>query len=117
LEINEALDGGLFVSVVPLLPLSNGLFFLHHELFEGFLERQGVSLLGDVGLGILVAWRPALLASSCQALAFRVAKARPLAMKVDYIAHRGIVIAFALLLLLELLQRAKLSSHFWSPSR
>jgi hypothetical protein len=55
-----------------------------HEL--GFLERQGAGLPGDVVLASLVAWRSALLDSSCQALAFRVANARLLGIKVDDIA-------------------------------
>jgi hypothetical protein len=55
LEINEALGGGLLVSTPPLLPLGSGLFLLGHELLEGFLQRQGAGLTGDVGLGALVA--------------------------------------------------------------
>jgi hypothetical protein len=54
-----------------------------------------------------VAWRPALpTSSSSQAYFFRVAKARPLAIKVDDIVRRGIAAAFALLLL-ELLPKGK----------
>jgi hypothetical protein len=54
LEINEALGGGLFVSTPPFLPLGSGFFLLGHELLEGFLEREGAGLPGDVGLGSLV---------------------------------------------------------------
>jgi hypothetical protein len=87
LEVNDALGGGLFVSAPPLPPLGIGLFLLGHELLDGFLERQGAGLPGDVGLGSLMSWRPALSASSCQAFALRVAYARLLGINIDDIAH------------------------------
>jgi hypothetical protein len=55
LEIDKALGGGLFVSTPSLLPLCSGLFVLGYELFEGFLERHGVDLPGDVSLGSFLA--------------------------------------------------------------
>jgi hypothetical protein len=80
------------------------------------LERQGAGPPGNVGLDSLVAWRPALLGTSSQDRAFRVANARPLGINVDDITRRGISIGSALLVL-ELLPKGKALFSFLESLR
>jgi hypothetical protein len=85
----------------PLLPLENGLLLLGHEFLEGFLERQGAGLPGDVSAFVALCWRPTLPDTTWQARAVG-----PLGINVDDITCQGIVVASALLVV-ELLPKGK----------